>query len=517
MRFAAFILILGFTTCAFAQDKQEAVPGVNVAFDEKSPVLSPDGKLLFFTVCHHKNNIGGVVDKGDIWYAEFDGIQWSTPVHAGPLLNNREYNAVAGFSADGQQIYLLSHYSVNGAPVTTQGISVSTRTGAGWSQPENISIPYFRNKSAYLSGSMSPDGSVFVYSAESYGSRVDDIYVTMKGSDGKWIEPKNLGMKVNTQLQEISPWLAPDGVTLYYSSNGRPGCRSFDVFMTKRLDDSWYNWSEPESVNPVINSEGRQLFYRQYNEFAMYTSTKNSDVYGNIKIYRPDAPFSPATVATIVLKDTIVRQQEVAEVNEPAFKVYGVITNAKTGESVPGIIIFESADTLVRATASTSGYSTPLVENSKYVVRIEAPGHISEVEKLEAKSTEVKSIEMNFSLQPIEVGSTVTLDNVLFMQGKAELLQESFPELNEIVEFLKSNPKVEVELSGHTDSRGSFRQLMALSQQRVNRVKSYLVSKGIDAKRIVGKGYGGSKPIASNDSEETRMLNRRVEFTIKKI
>jgi outer membrane protein OmpA-like peptidoglycan-associated protein len=124
---------------------------------------------------------------------------------------------------------------------------------------------------------------------------------------------------------------------------------------------------------------------------------------------------------------------------------------------------------------------------------------------------------MNFKLQPIEVGTTVTLKNVLFIQSKPELLPESYPELNVVVQFMKDNPHVEIELSGHTDSRGSFRQLMTLSQQRVNRVKSYLVSKGISSKRIVGKGYGGSKPIASNDTEETRMLNRRVEFTIKKL
>lgn len=103
------------------------------------------------------------------------------------------------------------------------------------------------------------------------------------------------------------------------------------------------------------------------------------------------------------------------------------------------------------------------------------------------------------------------------MQSKPELLPQSYPELDLVVQFLKENPHLEIELSGHTDSRGSFRQLMELSQQRVNKVKNYLVSKGISSKRIVGKGYGGSKPIASNDSEETRMLNRRVEFVIKKL
>jgi outer membrane protein OmpA-like peptidoglycan-associated protein len=124
---------------------------------------------------------------------------------------------------------------------------------------------------------------------------------------------------------------------------------------------------------------------------------------------------------------------------------------------------------------------------------------------------------MNFKLQPIEVGTTVRLKNVLFMQSKPELLPDSYPEHNEVVEFMKTNPYVEIELAGHTDNRGSFRQLMSLSQQRVNKVKGYLVSKGISANRIAGKGYGGSKPIASNETEESRILNRRVEFIIKKL
>jgi OOP family OmpA-OmpF porin len=438
------------------------------------------------------------------------------------VLNSRDYNAVAGFSQDAQQLYLLSHYDPSGSGMSakTQGISVSKKTGSGWSQPENISIPYFQNKSAFLSGSMSPDGSVFVYAAETYGSRVEDIYVTIRGSDGKWSDPKNLGRKVNTQFQELSPWMGDDGVTLYFSSNGHPGSKSFDVFTCKRLDDTWSNWSDPVGVNSVVNSNGRDLFFRQYPQlgFSMYTSTKNSDVYGNIRIYRPDA-LDTLIIASAILPDTasVRQQEEIVEVNEPVFKIYGRISNAKTGQSVTGELIFESTDTTFKAVATGSGYSSPLDLNKKYIVRIEAPGFISEIEKIETKTDEVNSIEMNFNLQPIEIGSTVTLDNVLFMQSKPELLPESYPELNEIVQFMKSNPRVEIELSGHTDSRGSFRQLMALSQQRVNRVKSYLVSKGIESKRIVGKGYGGSKPIASNDSEETRMLNRRVEFTIKKL
>lgn len=522
MRLISIFFLVSTTCFVTAQDIQEALPGVNMSFDEKSPVISPDGTLLFFTISNHPQNLGGVRDPGDIWYSEFDGLQWSVPVHAGIILNSRDYNAVAGFSADGLQLYLLSHYDGSGNSAKTQGISVSRKTSVGWSKPENIFIPYFQNKSAFLSGAISPDGLIFIYAAETYGSRVEDIYITRKGSDGKWSAPRNIGSKINTQFQELSPWMSMDGTTLYFSSNGRPGCRSFDVFFANRLDDTWTNWSDPESVHMDINSEGRELFFRQYPVlgFSMYTSTKNSDGYGDIKLYRPDVPFKDSVmVVSNIPNDTIIQIKEtIHEVENGNFiRVHGKITNTKTGEAVEAALLFESLDSLIRAKVSAGEYKVKIASTQSYTIKIDAAGFVSTLEKLDVNTYEMKELEMNFKLQPIEVGTTVTLKNVLFMQSKPELLPESYPELDLVVQLMKDNPHIEIELAGHTDSRGSFRQLMSLSQQRVNKVKGYMVSKGVSSKRIVGKGFGGSKPIASNENEETRMLNRRVEFTIKKL
>jgi outer membrane protein OmpA-like peptidoglycan-associated protein len=139
------------------------------------------------------------------------------------------------------------------------------------------------------------------------------------------------------------------------------------------------------------------------------------------------------------------------------------------------------------------------------------------MENLDINSADMRELEMNFRLQPVEIGTTVNLKNVLFMQAKTDILPESFPELDLVVSFLKENPKVRIELMGHTDGRGVHADNVKLSLQRVNKVKDYLVSKGIDSRRISGKGFGGSKPIASNDTEESRKMNRRVEFVIKKL
>ncbi len=493
----------------------------NTAYDELNPVISPDGRSQYITVANHPQNEGGKRDPGDIWVSVLtENNQWSAPVHAGPVLNDNSYNAVAGFSEDGSLMFLLSHYGSGENAARTQGISVSRSSGNGWSKPENIAIPYFQNKSGVLSGYILPDQSVFIFSAETYGSRgVEDIYVCTKKSDGTWSEPKNLGGTINSRFQELSPSLSNDGKTLYFSTNGSKGAGSFDVYSSTRQDESWTNWSTPENLGTAVNSEGRELFYRPYEKsgYALYTSTKNSDGYGDVKIFISGEPVIQDTIPTAAT-DTI----KIVEVPREAtadkrVKVYGKVTNSKTGEPIIASIYFSSSSvTESSRTTSESGYNVLVPSTEQYSVKIEAPGYISTLEKLDIQTYEMKELEMNFKLQPVEVGTTVNLKDILFEQGKTTLLSQSYPELDLVVAFLKSNPKVKIELAGHTDNRGIPGQNLKLSQARVEKVKSYLVSKGIEKKRITGKGYGGSKPIASNETEETRLLNRRVEFTIKK-
>ncbi|HEY9008902.1 MAG TPA: OmpA family protein, partial [Ohtaekwangia sp.] len=199
-------------------------------------------------------------------------------------------------------------------------------------------------------------------------------------------------------------------------------------------------------------------------------------------------------------------------------RVYGKVLNAKTNEFIPASITFIHASETQGSTSTVNnGYTVTVPSVNDYTVKIEASGYVSSLEKLSITTYEMKELEMNFKLQPVEIGTTVNLKNVLFEQGKTMLLPSSFDELDMVISFLKTNPNVKIELAGHTDNRGIPAQNVKLSQARVDKVKDYLISKGIDKKRISGKGYGGAIPIASNDSEDTRQLNRRVEFIIKKL
>lgn len=526
MRFLLTTTILFFIIRLSAQEIQEqAFKLTNSFYDEQNPVISPDGETLYFTIGNHPDNIGGKKDPGDIWFSRWMGDQWSAPVHAGSVINNRSYNAVAGISADGTRMYLHGHYDSSGT-AKTQGISLSVNNGQGWSRPSNINIPYFLNKSAMHTGGVSADGRIFVFSAETYGSYgVEDIYVSFN-EKGKWTEPKNLGPVINTQFQEVSPFVSSDGKTLYFSSNGLKGNGSFDIFSSTRLDDTWTKWSSPKNLGS-INSSGRDLYYRIFPQqgYALYTSTINSDGYGDIKFYQ-DIPIHSDTTTIVQLPDTTdadtsIRITEVrydsAVANPNLLRVHGKVLNSKTGEPVTAQIAFASQGKANLNTMSDhDGYVTSVPSAGEYTIFIEAQGYISLMEKLNIRTYEMHQLEMNFSLQPVEVGTTVNLKNVLFAQTKADILPESYPELDLVVNFLKANPNVRIELSGHTDNRGVHADNVKLSQQRVNKVKEYLTSKGIDGKRISGRGYGGVKPIASNDTEESRRMNRRVEFTIRK-
>jgi outer membrane protein OmpA-like peptidoglycan-associated protein len=523
MRFI-FCSALSLIVCfSFAQSlSNSSFERSNTPYDELNPVISPDGRSQYITVANHPENSGGMKDPGDIWVSVLsDDNKWGAPVHAGPTLNDKGYNAVAGFSADGQRMVLLTHYGNSGNTARTQGISVSRLTNGGWSKPENINIPYFQNKSGVLSGYILPDESVFIFSAETYGSRgVEDIYVCTRNGNGSWSEPRNLGGTINTRFQELSPSLSDDGRTLYFSTNGGKGSGSFDIYRATRQDDGWTNWSPPENMGAAINSEGRELYFRPYERqgFALYTSTKNSDGYGDVKIFITGEPQPPDTTRIPPPPDTVrIVEIERQPDADQRLKVYGKVTNAKTGESVNASILFSSpAVTQSSKSTGDGGYEVRIPSTEQYTVQIEAPGFISAMEKLDVQTYEMKELEMNFRLQPLEVGATVNLKDVLFEQGKTVMLSQSYPELDLVVAFLKANPKVRIELSGHTDNRGIPGQNLKLSQARVEKVKDYLVSKGIEKKRITGKGYGGSRPIASNETEETRLLNRRVEFTILK-
>lgn len=520
---------LFFLLCLFAftaVHSQHSLIGKEAIFnsyaDEQNPVLSPDGNTLYFIRAHHAQNVGRKLDLGDIWYSTYDSTSgWSSPKNIGYLLNNQYHNGVIGFGVDGE-MYLYNIYEPDGKAPKSRGVSVvwPIQPPASWSLPETTIIRYFYNLSDNHTISISEDKKIMLLSLESFKTRgAEDIYVSFWIPELKsWSEPKNLGDQINTMYQEVSPYLAADNKTLYFSSNGHGGKGSMDIFSSKRLDDSWTNWSKPVNMGE-INSEGSEMYFQYLPEkrLAMYTSTKNSDGYGDIRFkdYPIEKMADVIGYEIEVPKDTTAQLVEVDSRPDYFLEVVGSVTDSKTGGPVAASIRINGGG-FNKTQADATAFSFDLPSANIYTLVVEADGYISHSEKLDIETNELKKLEHNVVLQPIELGTTVKLDQVLFKRGTTEFLEESYEQLDLVAQMMTDNPTMEIKLSGHTDNVGNARLNKRLSQERVDAVIKYFVSKGIDAKRLSGVGYGGSKPIASNSSEETRRLNRRVEFTVVK-
>ncbi|KAA6438644.1 OmpA family protein [Dyadobacter flavalbus] len=482
--------------------KENIGKAINSKGQEVAPIISPDGKTLFFTRSNFEGNTGSP-QKQDVWFSTLnDKNQWGQAMNIGPPINNAGDNAITSISADGKTIYLINVYRPDGSMYF--GLSRSFKTKTGWSFPKEYRI---NNLSGYI-GSMeltvSPFGNVMIISvqrSDTEGGK--DLYVSFLQGDDSWSEPKHLGNVINTADYEGTPFLALDNKTLYFSSQGHSGYGEGDLFLTRRLDDTWVNWSKPENLGPAIN-------------------TPLWDAYINIPATGDYAYFS-ASEKTVGQED-IYRIRMVPEIKpEPVAIITGTVYEAETTKPVRSEIVADIKKNNAVFTHATFDPETGeyrLILPLKEIYRITASGenYFPFTEEIDLnEESGFRTIKKNLYLQPIKAGQQIRLSNTMFSQSSAEVIPSSFSELDRIVATMNTYPTMEILLEGHTDNQGEVKQNVKLSEDRVQQVKKYLLSKGISPDRIQTKAWGPAKPIASNLTEQTRKKNRRVEFTILKI
>lgn len=480
---------------------------VNSTCDELNVALSPDGQHLYFTRKNHPRNAGGSKDQGDIWISEKNTNGEWTMAYNLKEINNAQINQIIGFLDAGRTLLLSNDNK----------LAISYKNGGRWSTPKPFEIPYLNSRSKTLTASVSPDGKHILFGMESFGNYgVEDIYVSRMKADGTWTSPKNVGSAINTQNQEITPCLAADNKTLLFASNGHIGEGSFDIFMSTRLDDTWQRWTKPKNLGPKVNTKGREraFTFLLTDDYAYLSSTQNSDGYGDIKKVKIAPEITPIeTIADSVQAIDIVAEEKIIALS-------GTVKDKKTNETIVGAEIFVTTEPTNKEfktlTNSQGVFNLTVDEGNNYTLKVKAFRYLS-AETVATDAMLLNNEPINFSLEPVTEGNTVTLDHVLFEQGKAILIAGSEKELDLVVEMMKYNPDVSIFLSGHTDNQGKASLNVALSEERVQTVMNYLIAQGVSKKRISGKGFGGMKPIASNASADTRKLNRRVEFTVHKI
>lgn len=489
---------------------------INTFHPEMRPTISADGNLLFFIRQNDPANIqyATVPNSQDIWYSTRDSLgNWSKAKHLSAKVNASQYNAVYWISPDLNTILLKGAF-IDGQYLGMGVSMIKKRKDNSWTNAEMLKIRKLEKFSTtpQFGASMGHNGKVLLfYMTDKKGSFDNDIYVSFLEGNDIWTAPKSLGKKINLpDYNEMSPFIAADGVTLYFASDRPGGIGEMDIWMSKRLDDSWTKWSDPVNVGKPINTEGSEAFFTldAGGEYAYLTSSNGA--YGASDIVR------------VKLLEKVMPN--------PVVLVTGNVYNAKTKEPLSASLVYE---TLPDGTEVGTGVSSPvdgsfkivLPYDKNYSIRAAADKFFAISENLNLDSlikAGYKVIHKDLYLAPIEIGQVFRLNNVFFDFDKYSLRPESFVELDRVVNFLNEYPNIEIEMSAHTDSKGADEYNMVLSDNRARSVMEYILSKGIAASRIVSHGYGETKPVAPNtnpdgsDNPDGRQLNRRVEFKILK-
>lgn len=472
---------------------------INSVYDEIMPIISPDGKTLYFDRKDHPSNSGGIVND-DIWMATLGSTgKWTRADNVGQPLNNKGHNFLTAISPDGNTALLGNVYEPDGS--MSSGLSIARKKSDGWGFPKKLIIKNYYNNNKFSEFHLGADGKTIIMTvqrADSYGGK--DLYVSFLQGDGTWTQPKNLGSRVNTAATEMSPFLAADGKTLYFSSDGFSGFGGKDMYMTRRKDDSWTNWTQPHNLGPMINSANWDAYYSvpASGEYAYFSSENNS--MGKTDIYRIRLP------------------QEMRP--EPVVLVRGKVLDEKTKEPIQADIIYETLSDgreigVATSNPNTGEYTIILPAGEKYGFLAQAEDYMSEGQNLDLTAIdEYKEMTRDLFLIPIRLNESVVLNNIFFAPSSWELTKDSKPELLRVHEFLLQHPKIKVEIGGHTNDACSDDWCNKLSTNRAKSVYDFLIKKGIRASRIRYKGYGKTRPRESNDTPEGKRANRRVEFTI---
>ena len=476
-------------------------PAINSAYDEYWPSLTADGLTLVVTVQIPKTRAYDEFSRNiqeDFFISNWVDGKWTPKKNMGKPINSDQNEGAQSLSADGHFMFFTACNRPDG--LGSCDIYFSNWLGNGWSPPQNMGKPI---NSEYwdVQPSISADGRTLYFCSRRPGGKGKiDLWKCTVTDDGYWGEPENLGDRINTEDDEMSPFIHPDNQTLYFSSNGLPGMGDFDLFVTKK--DANGEWGEPKNLGYPINSyfEETGMIVNAKGNKAYYSSTRMSnsgkDIY-EFELYEEVRP---------------------AEVTYMKGKVYDKETTDPLRAKFELIDLF-TKDLVMEAFSDPRGeFLVCIPSNQDYALNVSKEGYLFFSDNFSLKGIhEITDPYLkNVPLQPLRPGETVILKNIFYETNSFILLPKSEAELDKVIEFLELHPEIVIEISGHTDNVGTAIYNQTLSENRARSVYEYLVNHTIDPVRLVFKGYGLDMPIDTNESDSGRALNRRTELKILK-
>ncbi len=412
----------------------------------------------------------------------------------------------ATMSIDNKHLFFTTCKDEGGATVNCD-IYYSDNINGDWTEAQKV--PGINDPERWDSQpTIASDGRTLYFASDRKGGRGGvDLYVTVKDPDtGIWSKPENMGPTINTSGDEKTPFIHSDFETIYFSSDGQPGVGGFDIFHSKKGADG--KWTEPKNIGVPINTVGDDLgfFVSTDGHLGYFASNEPSRVKGksmggydiySFELYKEARPEEVAFFRGKI--------QDVSKGSAAGFKVQ--VEDAVTKKVTDGMV-----------DSSSGNYSivvnTKLKNDLILVVKKEGYAFSSKlISKDSLKGS--KPVKLDMDVDTLKVGQTYTLNNIYYQTNSAALEARSLIVIEEFAKFLKDNPKLKIEVYGHTDNVGKVQDNLALSTDRAFSVRDKLIELGIDQKRLVNfKGFGSNKPVADNATEAGRAKNRRTEFMI---
>jgi outer membrane protein OmpA-like peptidoglycan-associated protein len=425
---------------------------------------------------------------------------WSDPVSISPNINTRLNEGTGTISGDGKTLVFASCDRPDS--FGNCDLYISYRTGENWSKPVNLGKPV--NSAGWDSQPcLSADGRTMYFSSiRAGGLGREDIWVTTLQEDDKWSAPVNLGLNVNTAGNENSPFIHSSGSTLFFASDGHVGLGGTDIF--RITTDAQGAWGNPQNLGYPLNTFE--------NENSIFITTDNKNGYYSRQRTNPEGPNTIELFQFEV--PTAWKSKE-----ESTF-AQGNVFDAKTKKPLGASVqLYDvSADKLVQqvqSDAQLGDYTIVLTEGKQYALYVSAKNYLLRSLSFDfLNKKEFNPLTLDVYLDPISSGANIVLNNLFFPTKKYSLEPNSKTELKKLVQFLNQHKQVKIEISGHTDNVGEQAANLLLSKKRAQSVVDYLSQQGIALNRIVAAGYGETKPVAKNDTEENRQLNRRIELKI---
>lgn len=481
-------------------DPKNLGSNINSSFDEYINSMSVDESHVIFTVKKPIDGQEGSKEIEDFYYADKNKKtgEWKPRRKMGTHFNTPGNEGAMFISPD--QSFLVFAACNRPDGFGSCDLYISQRQGEQWGEPKNMGKKVNSRKWDSHPTIGSDSKTIYFVSTRVGGKGKSDIWVTRHKPDGSWTFPENLGKKVNSKEDEYYPFIHPDNNTLYFSSGGHLGMGGLDFFMTRKQEDG--KWSEPANLGYPINTHRDELGL-QVNASGRiaFLSTDRLKGEGRFDIYSFEL-YDKVRPTPVTYMKGVVFDKNTKEKLKARFE----LTDLETGEVV--------------ATAY-SGYRSgefllAIPTNRNYALNVKKEGYLFYSDHFELKGVHEKAdpYRKNVPLKPIQVGETVELQNIFFEFDKYRLLPESKVELDKLVKMLKNNPEMKIRLQGHTDNQGTEEYNMELSENRAKSVHDYLVENGIAKDRLSYKGFGESKPIATNETEEGRAKNRRTEFEV---